>query len=297
MIKISGLKKHFKENPALDEINLEIKKGEIFGFIGSDGAGKTTILRILAGVLKPSAGDILFEGVPLYEKKERLSYVPQKFSLYEDLTVLENLKFFSEIYQIKSEEKIDKILSFLNLKEFKNFYAGNLSGGMKQKLSLGCALISDPEILLLDEPTNGIDPLSRRDLWEIFDKLSKGGVTILLSTSYFEEAEKCHNIVFLHKGKVIQKGKPLEIKNSFKFPVIDIFTDYPEVLSEKLKSIYFIIEALPLGERVHIILKDDKFKENLSRILEEKMPEIKEIKPVQPSMEDIFIIKVRENGK
>lgn len=291
MIKISGLEKFFKESPALDGINLEIKKGEIFGFVGADGAGKTTILRILAGVLKPSSGKVLFEN------KEKISYVPQRFSLYEDLTLIENLNFFSEIYQIRDKEKIEEILSFLNLSEFKNFYAGNLSGGMKQKLSLGCALLSEPEILLLDEPTNGLDPQSRRDLWKIFFKISKEGVTIVLTTSYFEEGEKCTRIALLNKGKIIEEGSPQEIKNSFKFPVMDIFTGSPKVLSENIKNLSFIIEALPLGERVHIILRDIKFKENLMEILKEKGFEEKDIKFVLPSIEDIFICKLKENEK
>ncbi|MEJ5166804.1 MAG: ABC transporter ATP-binding protein [Thermoanaerobaculia bacterium] len=291
MIEIKGLKKYFKENLALDEINLEIKKGEIFGFVGSDGAGKTTILRILSGILKPSSGYVLFEN------KEKISYVPQRFSLYEDLTLMENLNFFSEIYQIKDKEKIEEILSFLNLSEFKNFYAGNLSGGMKQKLSLACALLSEPEILLLDEPTNGLDPLSRRDLWEIFYKISNEGVTIVLTTSYFEEAEKCKRVALIDKGKILEEGSPKEIINSFRFPVMEILTDSPKILSENIKSLNFVLESLPLGERVHIILKDIKFKENLIEILKEKGFGAKDIKFVPPSIEDIFICKLTENEK
>lgn len=300
MIEIIDLKKEYNGINAIENINLKIEEGEIFGFIGSDGAGKTTILRILSGVLKPTSGKILIKGESLSEKNKKISYVPQSFGLYEELTLFENLNFFADIYGIDKSEKykkIDQILNFLNLKDFKNFLAGNLSGGMKQKLSLGCALISNPEILILDEPTNGIDPRSRRDLWEIFYKLSEESVSIILSTSYFEEADLCKRIVLLYKGKILAEGNPEDIKNTFPYPVFDFFINLPKNATELIKKNDFVIEAIPLGDRVHIILKEISFKVNLIDFLKEKGFEVKISKQVLPSMEDVFIFKVKENGK
>lgn len=304
MIEIINLKKIFNGNLAFENLNLKIEKGEIYGFVGSDGAGKTTILRILSGVLNPSSGDIILDGVSFLKEKnkirEKIAYVPQRFGLYEDLTLLENLNFYSEIYGIEKKgrgEKIEEILNYLKLKEFKGELSGKLSGGMKQKLSLACSLISNPEILIIDEPTVGLDPGSRMDLWKIFQDFVKEKKTIVLSTSYFEEGEKCGKVALLHKGKILVQGNPEEIRKSFPFFVLEVVLNFPKKALEEIKGLDFIVDLITYGDKIHIILKEISFKEKIIKILNEKEFQISKIDIVSPSMEDIFIFYSRKNGK
>jgi ABC-2 type transport system ATP-binding protein len=301
-IEIVNLKKFFNGFPAIENISFKINKGDLFGIIGPDGAGKTTILRVLSGVLKSDEGDILINGSSIIKgsekMEERFSYVPQRYGLYDDLTVEENIVFYGEIFEVQKKEmanKIEIVLNFLNLLEHKNKLAGNLSGGLKQKLSIACALVSNPEILILDEPTCGLDPISRKELWNIFYKLKKDNVTIISSTSYVNEAEYFDKIIFLESGKILAEGNPIEIKNSFKFSVIEIFCEKPKELLEKIKNFDFIIDATSYGDKIHIILKDFDIKEKFMEILKEK--EIKLIREANPLMEDIFVYKMKENGK
>jgi ABC-2 type transport system ATP-binding protein len=219
-VKTVNLTKKFGSLIAVNDLNLQIEQGEIFGLVGPDGAGKTTILRLLTSVLEPTAGhgwvydrDIIKESSVL---KEYIAYMPQHFGLYEDLTVIENMKFYADIYCVPprlSIPKIETLLEFSNLKPFRKRLAGNLSGGMKQKLGLTCALIHTPKILFLDEPTNGVDPVSRRDFWQILYKLLEEKVTIVLSTSYLEEAEHCKTVALMHKGMLLKCDAPCAIKN------------------------------------------------------------------------------------
>ena len=207
MIKIVSLYKKFNNLNVLDDINLEIENGKIFGLIGPDGAGKTTLLRILAGIMTLAKGDVLFGKKSIIrnteEIKSLIGYMPQKFSLYGDLTVIENLNFYADIYLVSGDERkntIARLLDFSNLSPFKSRLADKLSGGMKQKLGLACSLVHKPELLLLDEPTNGVDPLSRREFWDILKDLKNQGVTIIISTPYMDEAAKCDAIGLIDKG-------------------------------------------------------------------------------------------------
>lgn len=218
-IKTSNLTRKFGDLTAVDNLNLEINEGEIFGLVGPDGAGKTTTMRLLTGILDPTSGEgwvydkhIVREAEPL---KNHIGYMSQKFGLYEDLSVIENVHFYADIYGIpKSERKkaIDNLLGFSGLTPFKKRLAGKLSGGMKQKLGLACALIHTPKVLFLDEPTNGVDPVSRRDFWQILYDLLKQKVTILFSTSYLDEAERCKRVGFMHNGKLLKCDIPETIK-------------------------------------------------------------------------------------
>ncbi len=219
-IKTVNLTRKFGSNTAVDNLSLEIEEGEIFGLVGPDGAGKTTTMRLLTGILDPTSGDawvygkhIVKESEPL---KENIAYMSQRFGLYEDLTVLENINFYADIYCVPKKERaksIEKLLGFSNLTPFKDRLAGNLSGGMKQKLGLACSLIHTPKVLFLDEPTNGVDPVSRRDFWQILYQLLKEKVTILFSTSYLDEAERCKRVALIHKGKLLKCDIPQNIKN------------------------------------------------------------------------------------
>ena len=218
-IKTENLTRKFGSLTALDHLNLEVEEGEIFGLVGPDGAGKSTTMRLLTGILDPTEGQAwvcdkhtVKEAEPL---KEYIAYMSQRFGLYEELTVMENINFYADVYGIaktKREETIDRLLDFSGLLPFKKRFAGKLSGGMKQKLGLACALIHTPRVLFLDEPTNGVDPVSRRDFWNILYDLLKEKVTIFCSTCYLDEAERCRRVGLIHKGKLLRCDSPDNIK-------------------------------------------------------------------------------------
>ncbi len=218
-IKTTNLTRKFGDVTAVDDLSLEIEEGEIFGLVGPDGAGKTTTMRLLTGILDPTSGsgsvygkDIIKEAEPL---KANIAYMSQRFGLYEDLTVIENINFYADIYRIDKKDRakaIERLLGFSGLSPFTKRLAGKLSGGMKQKLGLTCSLIHTPKVLFLDEPTNGVDPVSRRDFWQILYQLLKEKVTILFSTSYLDEAERCKRVGLMHKGKLLRCDTPGNIK-------------------------------------------------------------------------------------
>jgi len=218
-IKAVDLTRKFGDLTAVDHLNLDIPEGEIFGLVGPDGAGKTTIMRLLTGILDPTSGEGWVYGKHIVKEseslKDNIAYMPQRFGLYEDLTVMENIDFYADIFCVsRSErpEKIKRLLGFSGLTPFKARLAGKLSGGMKQKLGLACSLIHTPKVLFLDEPTNGVDPVSRRDFWKILYQLLKEKVSILFSTSYLDEAERCKRVGLIHKGKLLKCDAPDTIK-------------------------------------------------------------------------------------
>lgn len=219
MIKVDELSKSFDDLTALNRLSLEIPKGEIFGLVGPDGAGKTTTMRLLTGILEPTSGRAWIDGQDIVKDtekiKENIAYMPQRFGLYGDLTVMENINFYADIYSVpakKRTEQTKRLLNFSNLTSFKNRLAKNLSGGMKQKLGLACALIHTPQVLFLDEPTNGVDPVSRRDFWQILYQLLKEKVTIFYSTAYLDEAERCKRVGLIHQGRLLRCDVPRNIK-------------------------------------------------------------------------------------
>lgn len=221
-IKTVGLTRKFGELTAVNDLNIEIEEGEIFGLVGPDGAGKTTTMRLLTGILEPTAGEAWVYNRHIVKEsellKDNIAYMSQRFGLYEDLTVRENINFYADVFCVAAagrEARIDELLGFSGLTPFKERFAGKLSGGMKQKLGLACALIHTPKVLFLDEPTNGVDPVSRRDFWKILYNLLKEKVTILYSTSYLDEAERCRRVGLLHKGKLLRCATPEEIKKDF----------------------------------------------------------------------------------
>ena len=221
VIKTVNLTRKFNHLTAVNDLNLDIPEGEIFGLVGPDGAGKTTTMRLLTGILDPTSGEGWVYGKHIQEEaeslKDNIAYMSQRFGLYEDLTVLENINFYADLFGVTDSEragKTEELLGFSNLAPFKDRLAGKLSGGMKQKLGLACALIHTPKVLFLDEPTNGVDPVSRRDFWGILHRLLKEKVTILYSTSYLDEAERCKRVGLLHKGQLLRCDTPDEIKRS-----------------------------------------------------------------------------------
>jgi ABC-2 type transport system ATP-binding protein len=221
-IKTQGLTRKFGELTAVNNLNIQISEGEIFGLVGPDGAGKTTTMRLLTGILEPTSGEAwvydkhtVREAEPL---KEYIAYMSQRFGLYEELSVLENIHFYADVYGVAKENReqaIDRLLGFSGLLSFKQRFAGKLSGGMKQKLGLACALIHTPKVLFLDEPTNGVDPVSRRDFWGILYELLKEKVTIFCSTCYLDEAERCGRVGLMHKGRLLRCDSPKQIKKEY----------------------------------------------------------------------------------
>jgi len=227
-IKIENLTRKFGTLTALDRLNLEVEEGEIFGLVGPDGAGKSTTMRLLTGIMDPTEGEAWVYNKHTVKEaealKEHIAYMSQRFGLYEELSVLENINFYADVYGVAKEKRaaaIDHLLGFSGLLPFKERFAGKLSGGMKQKLGLACALIHTPKVLFLDEPTNGVDPVSRRDFWNILYDLLKEKVTIFASTCYLDEAERCRRVGLLHKGKLLRCESPEKIKKEYNVKTLE----------------------------------------------------------------------------
>ena len=221
-VQVNKVSMHFGLVEAVRQVSFDVAQGTIFGLVGSDGAGKSTLLRMIATMIKPASGTILIDGLDaVSEKKQvkkRIGYMPQRFGLYQDLTVNENIDFFMDIYGIRGDERKkrkERYLGFSNLLPFLDRQAGNLSGGMKQKLGLACVLVHEPQMLILDEPTNGVDPVSRMEFWEILSQMRQNGMTILVSTAYLDEGEKCNSVGLMHRSQLLVKAPPAEIRSNF----------------------------------------------------------------------------------
>jgi len=221
---------------ALRDISFEVSAGSIFGLVGSDGAGKSTLLRLVATMIKPSQGEIYVDGLNVVSERRKvksvIGYMPQRFGLYQDLTVDENMEFFMDIFNIPRKERKkrkEKYLGFSNLLPFSDRFAGNLSGGMKQKLGLACVLVHEPKVLILDEPTNGVDPVSRQEFWEILMSMKKEGMTILVSTAYLDEGEICDELVLMHQSIILETAKPKIMRGNF--------ATLEEAIIEKIKEV------------------------------------------------------------
>ncbi len=261
IVTVHNLTKSFKEVQAVKGISFEVNQGEVFGLVGPDGAGKTTTMRILAAILSPDSGsaEILhLDSIKDREKiHDRIAYMSQRFGLYQDLTVQENIKFYADLYGVKRtelKESMDKLLSWSNLTQFKNRPAGKLSGGMKQKLGLTCALIHTPELLLLDEPTNGVDPVSRKEFWNLLYKLVDDGLTIIMTTAYLDEAERCHRLAFMDKGKITARGTPKEIVNLIPGGVFKFNSENPFEESNRIAETTQAVSTV-FGSQVHVMGK------------------------------------------
>ncbi len=222
MVELKNVSMHFNFVEAVKAVSFNVDSGNIFGLVGSDGAGKSTLLRLIATMIKPSQGEIYINGLNVLTDRRKIKniigYMPQRFGLYQDLTVEENINFFMDIFAIPRAERKkrkDKYLGFSNLLPFVDRLTGNLSGGMKQKLGLACVLVHEPQLLILDEPTNGVDPVSRREFWEILDNMKKEGMTILVSTAYLDEGEKCDQIALMHRSVILDLKTPATMRDNF----------------------------------------------------------------------------------
>jgi ABC-2 type transport system ATP-binding protein len=299
-IKIEKLSKSFGDIKAVDDVSFNIAKGEMFGLVGPDGAGKTTTIRALCGLIKPDSGNITLLDIDLKkDKKEaqnKIGYLSQKFSLYGDLSVDENIEFFADIHGVRNYiDRRNELLEFTRLTPFRNRPADKLSGGMKQKLALACSLIHRPKILFLDEPTTGVDPVSRRDFWKILSGLIKEGITILMSTPYLDEAERCNRVALLNKGKILGLDTPQNIKKSINREVI-------EIVCPEARKAYKIIREEPefevqlFGDRIDIVVENSA--EQLNKIIElfkQKGLLITSYRVIPPSLENVFIHLVGDN--
>jgi len=299
-IIVSDLGKRFGPLQAVDRLSFDVHAGEIFGLVGPDGAGKTTTLRMLAGVLTPDAGAATVAGHDVVHNpegaKHDLSYMSQRFGLYEDLTVDENIRFYADLFGVERKRREShsvELLAAAGLQEFRKRLARNLSGGMKQKLGLVCALIHTPRVILLDEPTNGVDPVSRRDFWRILYSLIAGGVAILISTSYLDEAERCHRVGLIYRGHMLFCDRPDELKKRFPGGVLVIRAPEPELIRDALSSTALARNTLLVGDRVHVFVDDANHRlPELRAYLDAKGVSYDSVEQVTPSIEDLFVSAV-----
>jgi ABC-2 type transport system ATP-binding protein len=300
-IQTTNLSKKFESVVAVNRLNLEVKRGEIFGLVGPDASGKTTILRMLCGILPPDEGEGKVSGWDIRREAERIKnqagYLPQRFGLYGDLSVLENIHFYADLYRVPKRERKDRIarlLQFASLEPFVKRKAQDLSGGMKQKLGLICALVHTPEILFLDEPTTGVDPLSRRDFWVILYDLLKEGVTILFSTSYMDEAERCSRIGLIHQGKLLAADTPAAVKARIGGTILQLRVEDNRKAVKVLEQTGSFRSVVLSGDKIHLIVDDPEEGEVLIReILKSKGINIIDLTIVKPSLEDVFVSMVR----
>lgn len=301
-IVISGLRKQFGELRAVDGLTFDVHPGEIFGLVGPDGAGKTTTLRILAGVLAADAGAATVAGHDVLHDpegaKHDLSYMSQRFGLYDDLTVDENIRFYADLFGVerkRREQHSAELLAAAGLQEFRQRLAGNLSGGMKQKLGLVCALIHRPRVILLDEPTNGVDPVSRRDFWRILYSLVAGGVAILTSTCYLDEAERCHRVGLIYQGRMLFCDRPGELKKRFPGGVLIVRAPEPQRIRDALRGTALARDIFLVGDRVHVFVDDaNRRLPELRAYLDAKSVSYESVEQVAPSIEDLFVSAVEK---
>ncbi|MEW5807076.1 MAG: ABC transporter ATP-binding protein [Acidobacteriota bacterium] len=296
-IKAVELTKRFGEFTAVDALSLDVREGEIFGMVGPDGAGKTTIMRLLTGIVEPTSGDAWVNGRHIVREaekiKKQIGYMSQRFGLYADLTVMENILFYADIYGVPRkgrEERINRLLSFSNLTPFKKRLSGDLSGGMKQKLGLACALIHTPRVLFLDEPTNGVDPVSRRDFWRILYQLLKEGVTIFVSTAYLDEAERCSRVALMHKGKFLACDIPSRVKELMHGQILEIQSDRAREATSLLRRELKAESVGLFGDRIHIAtLTPGQTADSIASSFRTSGFKLLSIRVVAPSLEDVFI--------
>jgi ABC-type multidrug transport system ATPase subunit len=291
----NNVTKRYGERLALDAISFDVRKGELFGFIGPDGAGKTSLFRMITTLLVPDSGSITVEGLDIvkdYVKLRKiLGYMPGRFSLYQDLTVEENLRFFAGIFKTTPEANYDLVKDiYSQIEPFKNRKAGKLSGGMKQKLALSCALIHKPEVLVLDEPTTGVDAVSRIEFWEMLAKLRASGITIVVSTPYMDEASRCDRVALIQNGSIMDIATPEGIRNNYKRDLWAVKSDDIYRLLIDLRQFKSTWTAFPFGENIHLSLKEQNIlPSEIVTFLQSSSHQNIQVSKIEPSVEDCFM--------
>lgn len=300
-IETRNVTRRFGDFTAVDQVSLTVEKGEVFGFLGPNGSGKTTVIKMLTGILPISEGTAAIEGLDVNAQadavRERIGYMSQKFSLYDDLTVEENLRFYGRAYQLKGkalESKIEETIADNKLHNYVNRLAGRLSGGWKQRLALGCALMHEPTVLFLDEPTAGIDPVARRQLWDLLFQLSGRGITFFVTTHYMDEAERCSHLAYIYYGKLIADGTPDSLRalpevtpgGTHRFEI-----SAPAITTalRKAKEMSMIRSATIFGRSIHALVDDSVQKPELEQELRGRGIDFEEVRPLMPTLEDAFV--------
>ncbi|MBW6473181.1 MAG: ABC transporter ATP-binding protein [Anaerolineaceae bacterium] len=291
-----------EDRPAIDTIDLTVESGQLYGLVGPDGAGKTTLLRILSTVMEPTSGSAQLAGFDVMKQSEQvralLGYMPQAFSLYPDLSVMENLKFFADINDVPAREqkkRIDELLEFARLTEFTNRRSENLSGGMRKKLALACALIHEPKILLLDEPTTGVDPVSRRELWHLLAKVIQQGVTVLVSTPYMDEAERCSTVSVINQGRMLITGAPIELENQMPFQIVEVKARPRHALRAVAGQTDGVLSWRAVGDRLRLSVDNpNAVMPRIDDNLKKAGAQISILREARILMEDVFIYLVEK---
>jgi len=297
-VVVKDLEKQFGNFIAVNRISFNVAVGEIFGFLGPNGAGKSTTIRMLCGILAPSGGEGTVAGYDVLREAEKIKahigYMSQKFSLYEDLTVEENIDFYSGIYRIPQEKRKARkewVIEMAGLKEHRFSKTAVLSGGWKQRLALGCAILHEPPIIFLDEPTSGVDPISRRQFWDLIYELSGKGVTVFVTTHYMDEAEYCDRIGLIYRGELIALGSPEVLKNELmQEDILEVICDRPQDAMADLEKVEGVNESALFGNALHLVVNNaDEASNSVKKRLHDKGYQIKQIEKIVPSLEDVFV--------
>jgi ABC-2 type transport system ATP-binding protein len=302
LVEAENLCRSFGPVKALDGLNFSVEQGEIFGLMGPDGAGKTTCLRILCGLMRPTSGKALVLGKDVARDpeaiKDQIGYMAQPAKLYEDLTVKENIELYADLYQVprdRYEQRMKRLLEFSGLAPFTGRLFRQLSGGMKQKVGLSCALIHTPKVLFLDEPTNGVDPVSRRDFWKILYELHREGVTILVASTYLDEADRCHRVALFDRGKVRLVMEPLNLRSLVKGQLFELKTAERREAMRVLKSSPRVVQASLFGAGIHFSLRETEDLPPVEKELTSSGLGALHLEPIQPSLEDVYLSLVEGN--
>ena len=305
-VEVAGLVKVFGDFRAVDDISFTVKRGEIFGFLGPNGAGKSTAIRILCGLLAPTAGRATVGGIDVAKSpetvRENIGYMSQKFSLYDDLTVEENIDFFAGIYGVPRAERPERgahALRLAGLEGFRTTMTGTLAGGWKQRLALGCAILHRPPILFLDEPTSGVDPIARRDFWSLIYELSATGHTVFVTTHYMDEAEYCHRLALMYRGRIIALGTPEELKEGLRSRHL-MMLESSDLLEgmQALEGIDGVFESAVFGAGLHVSVADPAAAEpRIRSALADRGVEVRRLEAIEPSMEDVFVAMIEEEER
>ena len=297
-VTVEKLVKRFGTFVAVDQIDLEVRKGEVFGFLGPNGAGKSTTIRMLCGLLKPTSGRAIVAGYDVSRNPEavrqNIGYMSQKFSLYNDLTVIENLRLFAGLYCVSSKDlqsRIEWALTMANLKGQENLITGTLPGGWKQRLALGCAVLHKPPVFFLDEPSSGVDPITRRQFWDLIHQMAEAGVTVFVTTHYMEEAEYCNRLALIFRGKLVALGTPSELKrDSMNGELLLVECEPLGTAVEALQSAPGVIDAAVFGNALHLVVEDaDLSIPQLRTYLASHSIAVSRIEKIRPSLEDVFV--------
>jgi ABC-2 type transport system ATP-binding protein len=303
IIRAVGLTRRFGELTALDHLDLQVQPGEIFGLVGPDGAGKTTTLRLLCGLLDPTEGEAWVDGHNVQREvdsvKDQIGYMAQRFGLYGDLTVEENMVFYADLFGVSPSERdrlMGELLTMIRMDQFRKRLAINLSGGMKQKLALSCTLLHHPKILFLDEPTNGVDPVSRRDFWAILYQLVRDGLTLFVTTAYLDEAERCNRVGLLSNGRLIRCDSPRNLREHLEEHCYRVVTSDQQAARKLLARQPGVLSVEPSGARLHVfVIPGQTTPEQLQQALSSGNLPASEFQKIMPSLEDVFIDLVRKS--